>query len=208
LDGAARRLIDPALDRAGAALAARGVRADAVTLAGLTLGLAAAGMIAAGFTLAALVPLALSRLADGLDGAVARATRPTDLGGQFDLAADFLFYGAVPFAFVLLDPAANGTAGAFLLMTFYVNGATLLGYAVLAARRGLGEGARRNKSLHFTAGLAEGTETIAVFVAFCLLPGWFAPLAWAFGALCLLTAGSRLVLAARTFGPRGISPER
>ncbi|MCL4187797.1 MAG: CDP-alcohol phosphatidyltransferase family protein [Rhodobacteraceae bacterium] len=198
-DGWVRRRIDPALDRAGRALAARGVPADAVTLAGLALGLASAALIAAGATVAALVPLVLSRLADGLDGAVARATRPSDWGGYIDIAADFLFYGAVPFAFVLLDPAANGAAGAFLLLTFYVNGATFLGFAVLAARAGLTEGARARKSLYFTAGILEGTETIAFLILICLLPGAFAPLAWGFGAVCLLTAGARTVLAFRLF---------
>ena len=46
-------------------------------------------------------------------------------------------------------------------------------------------------------GLLEGTETIAFFVLLCLLPAWFAPLAWGFGALCLYTAIAR-VLHART----------
>lgn len=206
LDGWVRRRIDPALDRAGRALAARGVRADQVTLAGLALGLAAAALIAAGAAAAALVPLALSRLADGLDGAVARASGPSDLGGYIDIAADFLFYGAVPFAFVLRDPAANGAAGAFLLLAFYVNGATLLGLAVLAARHGLTEGARAHKSFYFTAGILEGTETIAFFVLLCLLPRAFAPLAWGFGALCLLTAGARTARAFRMFGGRAPPP--
>ena len=42
LDGLARRLLDPALDRTGRALAARGVHADALTFAGLACGLGAA----------------------------------------------------------------------------------------------------------------------------------------------------------------------
>lgn len=206
LDGWVRRQIDPALDRAGHALAARGVAADAVTLAGLLLGLTAAALVAAGAGLAALVPLALSRLADGLDGAVARVKGPSDWGGYIDIAADFLFYGALPFAFVLRDPAGNGAAGAFLLLAFYVNGATFLGFAVLAARAGLTEGGRARKSLYFTAGILEGTETIAFFVLLCLLPGAFAPLAWGFGALCLLTAAARTALAFRMLRARAPRP--
>ncbi|HPG23907.1 MAG TPA: CDP-alcohol phosphatidyltransferase family protein, partial [Amaricoccus sp.] len=90
LDAMIRPLIDPPLDRAGRSLAARGLGADALTLAGLVLGLAAAAVIAAGAPGWALLPLAASRLADGLDGAVARATRRTDLGGYFDITADFM----------------------------------------------------------------------------------------------------------------------
>ncbi|TCO71302.1 CDP-alcohol phosphatidyltransferase family protein [Rhodovulum euryhalinum] len=201
LDGAMRRLIDPPLDRLGRALAARGVTADAVTLAGLVLGLAAACLIALGWPGIALGPLLASRLADGLDGAVARATRKTDFGGYLDIVSDFLFYGAVPLGFVVLDPAANGAAGAFLLTSFYINGATFLGFAILAERRGMETRARGVKSLYFTGGILEGTETIVFFVALCLWPYWFAPLAWGFGVLCFVTALSRVLLARKVFPP-------
>ncbi|MCE8418154.1 CDP-alcohol phosphatidyltransferase family protein [Rhodovulum sulfidophilum] len=202
LDGAMRRLIDPPLDRLGIRLAARGVTADAVTLAGLGAGLLAAAMVALGAPGLALVPLLAGRLADGLDGAVARAGRKTDFGGYLDIVADFLVYGAVPLGFVLMDPEANGAAGAFLLTSFYVNGATFLGFAILAERRKMETRARGTKSLYFTGGLLEGTETIAFFVAICLWPGLFAPLAWGFGALCFVTALSRVLLARRVF-PEG-----
>ena len=195
-----RRLIDPALGAAGKRLATLGVTADAVTLAGLGLGLVAAGVIAAGGPgWVALVPLLAGRGADGLDGAVARARGKSDFGGYLDIVCDFVFYAAIPMAFVLRDPAANGVAGAFLLASFYVNGATFLGYAVLAEKRGMETRSRGEKSLYFTAGLLEGTETIAFFLLICLLPTAFAPLAWGFGALCLVTAGARVWLARRTF---------
>ena len=196
LDAHARRLIDPVLNRWGRALARRGLGADAVTLAGLGLGLLAALLIALGQPLAALLPLLASRLADGLDGAIARATRRTDFGGYLDITADFLFYGAIPLAFVLADPAAHGAAGAFLITAFYFNGATFLGLAILAERRGMTTTARGVKSFFHAGGLLEGTETILLFVAFCLFPGAFAALAWVFGGLCFVTGGLR-VLAAR-----------
>ena len=199
LDRHLRPLIDPPLDALGRRLAAGGVSADAVTLAGLTLGLAAAVAVAFGAFLLALALIAGSRLADGLDGAVARAQGPSDFGGYLDITADFVFYGAIPLAFVLHDPAANGAAGAFLLASFYVNGASFLGYAILAEKRGLRTRSHGVKSLYFTAGLLEGTETIFFFAALCLWPQHFAPLAWGFGALCLVTALSRVLLARRVF---------
>ncbi len=199
LDAQARRLIDPPLNLLGRWLAEAGITANAVTLVGLGLGLLAAAVIAFGAPGWALVPLLLSRLADGLDGAVARATVKTDFGGYLDIASDFLFYGAVPMAFVWADPEANGAAGAFLLTSFYFNGSTFLGFAILAEKREMRTDARGVKSLYFTGGLLEGTETIAFFVLLCLLPGWFAPLAWIFGALCFVTAGSRILLARQVF---------
>jgi phosphatidylglycerophosphate synthase len=192
LDAAARRQIDPVLDRWGRALARRGVQADAVTLAGLTLGLLAALLIGLGHPGAALLPLLASRLADGLDGAIARASQSTDFGGYFDITADFLFYGAIPLAFVLADPAAHGAAGAFLIASFYFNGASFLGFAVLAAKRGMDTKARGTKSFYHAGGLLEGTETILFFVALCLFPGAFSPLAWGFGALCFLSGALRI----------------
>jgi phosphatidylglycerophosphate synthase len=199
-DGTMREVMDAPLNQSGRWLAARGVSANAVTLTGLGLGLISAGMIWAGWSgpAAALVLLA-SRLADGLDGAVARARGKTDFGGYLDIVCDFAFYGAVPLAFVLLDPGANGVAGAFLLFSFYVNAATFLGYAILAEKHGLESRSRGEKSLYFTAGLMEGTETILAFVALALWPGLFPSLAWVFGVLCLVTAGARVILAARTF---------
>lgn len=198
-DAQIRPLIDPPLNALGGALARAGVSADGMTLIGLALGLLAAAMIALGAPGLALAPLLLSRLADGLDGAVARATRKTDFGGYLDITCDFLFYGAIPLAFVLLDPVTNGVAGAFLLTSFYINGASFLGYAILAEKRGMQTTKRGAKSLYFTGGLLEGTETIVFFVLLCLLPAYFAPLAFAFGTLCFITAGSRILLARAVF---------
>ncbi|MBB3712314.1 phosphatidylglycerophosphate synthase [Limimaricola variabilis] len=199
LDSAARRLIDPALNRAGRRLAALGATADAVTLAGLALGLLAAALIALGAPGWALLPLLASRVADGLDGAVARATRRSDWGGYLDIACDFAFYGAVPLGFVLADPEANGLAGAFLLAAFYFNGTTFLGYAILAEKRGMQTRAQGIKSLYFSNGLLEGTETIAFFVLICLFPGGFPPLAAIFAPLCYISGTVRIIGARALF---------
>ena len=140
-----------------------------------------------------------SRVADGLDGAVARAQGVTDFGGYLDITCDFVFYAAIPLAFVLHDPGANGVAGAVLLASFYINGASFLGYAILAEKKQMQSVSHGVKSLYFTGGLLEGAETIAFFVALCLWPAWFAPMAFVFASLCALTAASRVALAARVF---------
>jgi phosphatidylglycerophosphate synthase len=199
LDGVARRLIGPVLDRAGAALAARGVAADVVTAAGFAIGLGAAVAIVLGHTLAGLALILASRFCDGLDGAVARAAKSSDRGGFLDIVLDFAFYAAVPLAFVAADPHANAVAGAVLLASFYVNGATFLAFAVFAERRKLVGAARGEKSLYFTAGLAEATETLAVFCLFCVFPAWFPPLAYGFAAATFATAAARILLAIRVF---------
>ena len=200
LDGWARRRIDPALDAIASRLAGAGVTPNAVTLVGFALGIVAAGAIAAGALWAGLALILASRLCDGLDGAVAKRTGATDLGGYLDIVLDFVFYGVIPLGFALLDPATNALAAAVLLFTFYANGASFLAYAVMAGKRGMDGDARGRKSLFFTTGLAEATETLAVFVAFCLWPHWFAAIAYAFAAITAYTCVSRIVLAWRTFG--------
>lgn len=204
LDGKMRKLIDPVLKRWGDVMAARGATANGTTLFGLALGLLAAAMLALGAPgWLALAPLLAGRLLDGLDGAVARATSKTDFGGYLDIACDFMFYGSIPLAFVLRDPAANGALGAILLASFYVNGATFLGYAILAQKHGLESRAQGEKSLYYSAGLIEGSETIAFFAAICIWPAAFIPLAGVFAALCLLTAFARILLAYRVFASSG-----
>ena len=199
LDGLARRLLDPALDRAGRALAARGVQADALTFAGLACGLGAALAVALAADGVALAAFAVNRLLDGLDGAVARATTRTDRGGFLDIVLDFVTYGAVPLAFALRDPAANALAAAVLLFAFYVNGASFLAFAAVAAKRGLESSVRGVKSIYFTAGLAEGTETVLAFVAMMLWPRHFSVMALAFAGLTLMGAVARVTLAWHVF---------
>ena len=101
LDAPLRRLIDPPLDAAAGRLAAIGLSADAVTLAGFAVGLSAIPLLAAERYGAALAVILVNRLADGLDGALARRRGPTDLGGFLDIVCDFVFYSGVVFGFAV-----------------------------------------------------------------------------------------------------------
>ncbi len=199
LDGHFKRGLDPWLDDAGQALARRGVGANTVTITGFLLGLAAALAIILDAFAWGFILIGASRVCDGLDGAVARATEKTDFGGFLDIVLDFAFYGLIPFAFIFADPYENGAAGGLLLLSFYINGASFLAYSVMAEKRGLSTEVRGAKSLYFTTGLAEATETIAVFLAFCLFPQWFSEIAIAFALVCFYTALSRIMLARASF---------
>jgi phosphatidylglycerophosphate synthase len=198
LDARLRRLIDPPLDRLSAPLVARGISANAVTVAGFALGLGAAAAIAGRAYLLGLALLLLNRLCDGLDGAVARRHGLTDLGGFLDIVLDFLIYAAVPFAFALADPAANAPAAAFLIFSFMGTGSSFLAYAIMAARRGVSTELRGRKSLYYLGGLTEGTETILAFVLACLWPALFPWIALIFGLLCWLTTATRIAVAVQT----------
>jgi phosphatidylglycerophosphate synthase len=176
-----------------------GWSADVVTLVGFGIGLLALPLIALEAYAAGLALILSNRLADGLDGAIARLTRKTDRGGFLDIALDFVFYSSVPFAFALADSQANALAAAFLIFGFVGTGCSFLAYAIMAEKRGLSTDIRGQKSLYYLGGLTEGAETIALFVLICLLPGWFPVLAYVFGALCWITTASRLLAGWRTF---------
>lgn len=184
-------------------LAARGVTADALTLAGFALGLAAVACLAAGAFWAALVLVLANRLLDGLDGEVARITGPTDRGAFLDLSLDFAFYALVPLGFALQDPAANGLAAAALIASFVGTGSSFLAFAVIAERRGLRSAAFPRKGVYYLGGLAEGAETILVFVAMCLWPQHFAVIAWGFAGVCAVATVLRWHLGFRAFSAEG-----
>lgn len=184
---AQRALLDPP----GRVLARRGVTADQVTLAGFALGLGAFATLTAGAFGAALVLILANRLADGLDGAIAREVGGTDRGAFLDIALDFAFYALVPLGFALVDPAANALAAAVLIASFIGTGSSFLAFASVAAQRGLRASDYPAKGIYYLGGLTEGAETIGLFVAMCLWPAAFPVLAYLFATLCALTTISR-----------------
>lgn len=200
LDGVVRKKIDPMLNKFAGRIASRGISANAVTLTGCAIGIVAAYLIAWHFYIIGALLIIISRICDGLDGAVAKINGKTDLGGYLDIVLDFAFYGAIPLGFAFANPATNAVPAAVLIFAFYVNGASFLAYAIMAEKKSMSTTARGDKSLFFTTGLAEATETIAVFLLACIRPDWFPVLAWGFAAVCLYTAISRIALARKAFG--------
>lgn len=176
--------------------AAAGLGPGAITAVGLVVGIAAC--VAAAL---AIWPLALglwlgNRVLDGLDGAVARVGGGgSDLGGFLDFLADFVVYGGFVVAVAIAVPGAR-VACAALLAAYLLNNVALLSFASLVEKRALGLGDER--SLRFTPGLTEGTETVIAYVAFCLVPAHAALVAWVFCAMVLFTVGQRVQLAFRT----------
>lgn len=172
-----------------------GVTAGAVTAAAFAAG--AAACVAAGFGSwwLALGLWIANRTLDGLDGAVARRSGPTELGGYLDLIGDLVVYGAFVVAVAVAVPDAR-LACAALLAAYYANAGAWLAYSSLAERRRLAGGDER--SLRFVPGLAEGAETYVAYALLCILPRHATTIAWAFAALVALSAAQRIVLAVRT----------
>jgi len=205
-DARMRAALRPVLDRAGGRAARAGISADLVTLVGWLVGVAACVAAATGSWSLALALWLLNRFLDGLDGAVARCRGASDRGGFLDLVADFSIYAGFVVGVAVAEPTAR-LACLVLLATYYVSGAAFLTLSSLLERRRqhFGDG----RSLRFVGGLAEGTETIVVYVVFALLPQHAAAIAWTFAAAVAITAAQRIVFALRVLAsPAGDRTQR
>lgn len=206
LDAALRQVIDPPLARLAGALVAVGISANAVTVAGFVVGMGAVVALSQGAYLTGLALIGVNRLMDGLDGAIARQTRLSDLGGFLDIVLDFIFYAGVVFGMTWSQPE-NALYGAFLLWSFMGPTTTFLAYAILAAKHNVTTEIRGAKSLYYLGGLTEGTETILTFVLFCLFPAWFPVICVVYGIMCWITALTRILAGVQAFGRSDPAPE-
>ena len=197
-DAQLRPLIDQLLNPIGRALVTLGVTANQVTVIGAAFGLIAAGCAAAGLFYSAFWFVIANRVIDGLDGAVARASRSSDFGGYLDIVSDFIFYSAIPLAFAMARPE-TALAAAFLIFSFIGTATSFLGFAILAEKHQVTTQIRGKKAFYYLGGLTEGTETIMLLLAMLVWPDYFIPMAIIFGILCWVTTGTRIYAAYRQF---------
>ncbi len=187
----APKLVNP-LKRLAVRLERANIKPDQVSVTGFAIGMLAVPALALEAYGLALFLIIINRLCDGLDGTLARLVGPTDRGGYLDITLDFIFYASVVFGFALANPAENGLAAAALITSFMGTGSSFLAFAVMAQKRKITNIRLPSKGLYYINGLAEGTETIAFLVAFCLFPNWFAVLAYTFCAVCTVTTVTRI----------------
>ena len=170
-----------------------GCSPDQVSCAAFAVGMVALPALYLHMYRLALVCIVLNRVGDGLDGALARLTKPSDAGGFLDIVLDFIFYSSVVLGFALASPETNGLAAAILLFSFVGTGSSFLAFAIMAERRGIENIAHLRKGIYYLAGLAEGTETVIFLMLFCIFPDHFPLLAAFFAAICLLTTVTRVI---------------
>ena len=165
-----------------------------MTLIGFSFGVLMCLSIIIDQYLLAIIFLFLNRLADGLDGTMARLQTPTPLGGYLDIVLDFLIYGGFVLSFGITEQ--NNTLLSMILLFCYIGtGSTFLAKAAILpslTNQNLKEDIP--KSFHYAVGLVEGTETI-VFMVLCLLfPNLFIYFSFIFIILCLITIVFRIIV--------------
>lgn len=184
----------------------KNVQPDTLTLVGFGFGILAVPLLALELWYGGLFFIALNRIIDGLDGALARHQNHTsDAGGYLDICLDFLFYAAIVLGFALANPNENALAAAVLLTVFIGTGSSFLAFAIPAEKLNLPRPQFANKSFYFLNGLTEGTETIAFFIAFCLWPAYFPQLAYSFAFLGAITIFTRIHGGYHTLKHQGVN---
>lgn len=184
------RLLTPVVHAIGP-----GVHPNAISLLALLSGLACAGAAGAGLYPLALLLWLLNRFLDGLDGAVARAhAQQSPFGAYLDIVLDFVVYAAIPAALALAAPtSAVADACILLLASFFINAASWMYLAALLEQRQAGAAARGElTTVTMPPGLIAGTETVAFYTLFLLLPGRLTILFTVMAGLVLLTVMLRL----------------
>ena len=191
-----RSSLGPRLEAVGVVLHRWGLRPSLLTAVGLVLGIGSA--IAVGLRLwwVALALWLVSRLADGLDGHVARvAGTASAAGGFLDIMADFAVYGGFVVGVGIAVPESR-VACLVLLVTYYLSGSAFLAFSSASHKLGVPEGDER--SLHFLAGLAEGFETIVAHSLLCLVPALagptaVVPVAWVWSGMVAVSVVQRVI---------------
>lgn len=182
------------------ARALRGVPPNALTLAAFVCGLGAAVAAWGAWYGLAFGLWLVNRGLDGLDGAVARESgRQTDFGGYLDILLDFGVYAAIPIGLALAQPDSPVLlALAALLTSYYLNAGSWMYLSAILEKRALGARARGEAtSVTMPPGLVGAVVTWLAYALFLLWPDGIGVTFWVFAALVLVTAGQRLVWAAR-----------
>ena len=152
---------------------ARAVPPLALTALSLVGALGAAWAASQQQWIVAVVLWLLSRVADGIDGTVARHRgTASDAGGLADIVADTISYALIPLG--IAAGVGTDTAWvvvAFLLASFYVNAVSWTYLAALLEKRGAGVATTEaSTSTIMPRGLVEGTETIVFFTLALVWP--------------------------------------
>ena len=184
LDTNARRFVQPLLDAVARACASAGISANALTTAGMLVGVAAAGLVALGHPIAGFLVLWLSGLLDAADGTLARLTTSTPMGAILDITFDRVVELSMVTALAWRFPDAR-----FELVI-------LAGIIAIAMSLFLSIGAAVQnasvKSFHYAPGLGERTEAFICLSLMIVDAERLVLWTWVFVAVIVFTMAQRL----------------
>ena len=192
IDAQLNKFLKPTLNETAKIFIKFGFKANSVTFLGFFLGLCSFYYIVNSQFTYALIFLFLNRFCDGLDGAIARLTVPTDIGAFYDIILDFIFYALFPIAFIFVD-LENSFSICFLLLSFIATQSTFLASAWILEKNKILISDDHKKSFYYSGGITEGFETIACFTLMLLFYEFIDYIAYIFGILCWITFFTRII---------------
>lgn len=178
------------------ALVRRGVSPHSITVIAFGIAVVAAWLVAAGYAVIGVVVWLVGRVADGLDGLVARESgQSSAIGGYLDITLDMAAYSLMVIGFAIAYPEP-GLAWLAILAAYTLaitttlalsNAATALGRTVSST----------NRTFQFTTTLAEAGETTIMYALWALFPHWLPWLTWTWVAIIIVAVFARTRLAAQ-----------
>ena len=184
LDSLIRPHLASPMDNMAAKVLQSGLSANKLTLIGFLFGFAGCFLVGMQLYPLGLILILVALFFDGLDGAVARAAGPTELGAYIDMMCGVALFAMFPF-FFMLSQTEHSMAAAILLFTFLLMGMANLAFDYFAMKKG----AAPAKSA-----IVETTEIVAFIVASCLYPAGFSFFAAALAVMSLAAAIIRIGL--------------
>ncbi len=195
LDTKARHLVQPALDAMARGCLRLGISANALTIAGMLVGVAAAGIVATDHAIAGFLVLWLSGFIDAADGTLARLTKPSPLGAILDITFDRVVELSMIVALAWRHPEVR------------LELVVLAGIIAIAMSLFLSIGAAVQnasvKSFHYAPGLGERTEAFLCLSLMILDRERLVLWTWVFVGVIVFTMAQRLVHARRMLAGPG-----
>ena len=186
IDKKIRKYTDGYLNQIANVLFRKGIDPNWVTILGLIIAFLCFMVLSYGFFYQGLILILINRFLDGLDGSLARFSKPRKFGAFFDITSDFAFYALIPLGFAVFSPYENALPTAFLLAAFYVNGSSFLTEAIIIEKYNI-KIDQKDKGFFYSFGLIEGFETICFFLFICSFPNLYGDAAYIFFGLTILT---------------------
>lgn len=174
------------------------VSANQLTIIGLIFGILAAFVIYLStkfpfrleFNILACIIMVFSFVLDTMDGAIARAEKPTKFGGILDIFSDRTVETLIIIAIVSTDPLSLIWPGLFSLGAMVLCISMFLTVSMLSEEIEGNNGVR--KVIRYKKGFMERSETLIILFLTVLLFPWRLILLWLFAILVFLTAILRL----------------
>lgn len=176
-----------------------GMRPNHVTLCGFFIGALSVLAIIVGEPYWGAFFLLLNRVADGMDGLMAKISGRTDFGGFLDISCDFIIYTGFIWAHAYAHPEYSLWL-IFLLFSFVGPTISFLVYMMLEAKQSRRVMSTSKRSFAALTSVGEGTETMFVLFLMCLFPECIPMASLGYGIVCWLVTISRFIVCWKRFG--------